>query len=110
MEAIESGVRESVIRNIKVMVTLYEIAEAEGVEVTEEDFEKEAETMSRAMGMEAERIAKYITLSGQRGNYADRILRGKTLDVILEIANVTDTELSRDEMDKEDSDGENTGE
>ncbi len=108
MDAIKEKAHEDALRNIKAMVTLYEIGEAEGIEVTAEDFEKEAETMSKSMGMEAELIARYISLSDQRSNYADRILRGKTLEVILANANITDKELSRDEMDEKSSDG--TGE
>ena len=102
--------REAALRNIKSMVALYEIAEAEGVEVTEEDFEKEAQTMSKALGMEADLISRYMTLSDQSSTYADRLLRTKTLDVILDNAKVTDKELSRGELDEEDSDDEGTGE
>ena len=110
MEGIESEAREAALRNIKSMVALYEIAEAEGVEVTEEDFEKEAQTMSKALGMEADLISRYMTLSDQSSTYADRLLRTKTLDVILDNAKVTDKELSRGELDEEDSDDEGTGE
>jgi len=102
MEDIENNAEEEAIKSIKAMVTLNEIGETEGVEVTDKDFEKEAATMAKSMGMDdqIEMVAQYMAQGDQRSTYSDRIYRAKAIAVVLEHANVTDTELSRDELDE----------
>jgi len=106
MEEMNEMSDENAIRNIKTMVTLNEIGEAEGVEVTEEDFEKEAEIMAKSMGMETqvEMVAQYMAQGDQRNTYADRIYRSKAMAVIIENATVTDKELTREELEAEEAD------
>ena len=101
MTKIDANAREAALRNIKTIVVLNEIGEAEGVDVTDEDFEKEAESMSRSMGLDVELVARYLAQSEDRGTLVDRIYRNKALAVIMENAKITDKELTRDEMDEE---------
>jgi trigger factor len=105
MEEMNEMSDEQAIRNIKTMVTLNEIGEAEGIEVTEEDFEKEAEVMAKSMGMETqvEMVAQYMAQGDQRNTYADRIYRSKAMAVIMDNAKVTDKELTREEMEAEEA-------
>ncbi len=101
MTALETESKESAVRSIKSMVVLNEIGEAEGVDVTDADFEKEAQTISKSMGADAEMVAQYLKSGEQRSTYVDRIYRGKALAVIMDNAKITDKELTRDELDKE---------
>ena len=105
VKIIEENAEDAAIRNIKTMVTLNEIGEAEGIEVTEDDFEKEAQIMAKSMGMEAqvEAVAQYMFQGEQRNTYADRIYRSKAVAVILDNANITDKELTREEMEEEEN-------
>jgi trigger factor len=101
MAELEANSKDSALRSIKGMVVLNEIGEAEGIEVTDEDFEKEAATLSKHMGAETAQIAQYLKTGEQRNTYADRIYRTKALAVIMDNAKITDKELTRDELDKE---------
>lgn len=100
MEYIEANAEAEAIRSIKSMVTLNEIGDAEGIEVTEEDFEKEASVMAKSMGMEdqVEMVAQFMAQGEQRSTYADRIYRAKAMSVIIDNAKVTDKELTREEL------------
>lgn len=98
VQTIDAEAEEGAIRAIKSTSVLHEIGEVEGVEVTEEDFEKEAETLSRSVGASAEVVAQFMASAEQRSGYEDRIFRSKALAVIMEHANITDKELSRDEL------------
>ena len=95
---IDAEAEEGAIRAIKSTTVLHEIGDVEGVEVTEEDFEKEAETLSRSIGASAEMVAQFMASAEQRSGYEDRIFRSKALAVIIEHANITDKELTRDEL------------
>ncbi len=110
MAELETQAKESALRSIKGMVVLNEIGEAEGVEVTDEDFEKEAQTLSKSIGADAEMVAQYLKTGEQRGTHADRIYRSKSLAVIMDNAKITDKELTRDELDREAPAGESEGE
>ncbi len=87
-------------RNIKTMVVLNEIGDAEGIEVSEEDLDKEAEIISRSIGADVDMVAGYIKEEGQRNSYLDRIYRAKALAVIMDNATITDKELTRDELEE----------
>ncbi len=100
LEVLAEKSKESAVRNIKTMVVLNEIGDAEGIEVSEEDLDKEAETISKSMGAEVDRVAEYIKEEGQRNSYLDRIYRSKALAVIMDNATVTDKELTRDELEE----------
>lgn len=102
MEYIEANAEAEAIKSIKAMVTLNEIGTAEGIEVTDEDFEKEASVMAKSMGMEeqVEMVAKFMAQGDQRNTYADRIFRQKAMAVLIDNAKITDKELTRDEMDE----------
>ena len=102
MEEIENNAETEAIKSIKAMVTLNEIGETEGVEVTEEDFEKEASVMAKQMGMEdqVQMVAQHMAQSDQRSTYADRIYRAKAMAAIINNATINDVELTREEIDE----------
>lgn len=100
---IETTARESAIRNVKSMVTLNEIGEAEGIEVTEEDMEQEVESLMQATGADMETLARYFSQEKERNSSVDRIYRKKAIAVIIDNANVVDKELTREEMEEEEA-------
>ena len=113
MEEIENKAEAEAIKSIKTMVALNEIGETEGVEVTDADFEKEASTMAKSMGMEdqVEMVAQYMAQGDQRSSYADRIYRAKAMATVIDNATITDVELTRDELDEvEKAESENAAE
>jgi hypothetical protein len=59
--------------------------------------------MSKSMGLDVEMVARYLAQSSERNTLADRIYRNKALAVIIENATITDKELTREEMDQEES-------
>lgn len=104
MEKIEENARQAALRDIQTLLVLNEIGEAEGVEVTDEDYEaeisREAQGMAQMYGLQTEMVAQYLAQEGDRGKYHDRIFRTKALKVVMENAKVTDKELTREEMDE----------
>ena len=100
LEILAEKCKESAGRSIRTMVVLNEIGEAEGIEVTEEDLDQEAELISRSVGAEVDLVAEYIKEEGQRNSYSDRIYRAKALAVIMDNATITDKELTRDELEE----------
>ena len=63
------------------------------------DFEKEAANMAQSMGAEVELVAQYLAQGEQRNATVERIFRSKTLAVIIDNAEVTEKELTREELD-----------
>lgn len=101
MDAIRKRAEEQAIQTIKSVVTINEIADAEGLTVTEEDFEKEAAQLGGRYGIDAAQMAALIDQEGRRDSYEMRILREKALALLVEHADVTDKEMDREALDKE---------
>jgi trigger factor len=97
-EELRAHAREHALNEIKSTVVLNEIAEAEGLEVTDEDFEQEAHAIADRTGLASTIISQYIREGEERSSYESRILRAKALRTIIENAQVTDKELPREEM------------
>lgn len=91
---------------IQRMLVLNEICEAEGIEATEEDFEREAEELSQRTGVAADMVAKYLEREEQRGRSETRIIHDKALAAVLEHANITDVEASQEELEKAEAESE----
>lgn len=95
-------VEERVIASLKPFLALNEIAEAEGIEVTEKDFEQEAAQLGGRLGMSAEAVVNAIDSEGRRDDYETRIFRNKALTVLMNHAAIADKEVSRDELQRQD--------
>jgi trigger factor len=96
-EEMREHAREHALHDIKSIVVLNEIAEAEGIEVTDEDFEEEISALATRTGTESEAVARYLEESGRKSSYEARILRAKAVKVIMDNAQITDKEISREE-------------
>lgn len=103
-EDLNKMANEKALERIKSMVILNEIGEAEGIEVTEEDFEKEAQNLASQYGTDIDIVSKFMTQDDQRSTYENRILYSKTMAVIIEAAKVTDKVVTREEFDKQQED------
>jgi trigger factor len=101
MADLEPETRESAIRAIKRMVVLGEIGEAEGIEVTDEDLDKEAAEISTSMGADVEMVAQYLRQGENRSSFIDRLYRRKAVAVIMDNAKITDKELTREALEKQ---------
>jgi len=99
--ALQEASKDAALRSIKTMVALNEIGEAEGIEVTEDDLDQEAASISQSMGASVEMVAQYIKGGEQRSQYVDRIYRNKALAIIMDNATITDKELSREDFEEE---------
>ena len=95
---LREAAKEQAVFTMKLWSLISEIAEAEGVEVTDEDFEEEATAMSARTGIAVDSVAKYLGDESRRGNYERRILQRKVIGVILSNANVTEKEASPEEQ------------
>jgi trigger factor len=90
---------EEAVGEIKRVVLLNEVGDAEGVEVTEEDFEQEMESMATRMGLDLNVLGDYVGADeGRRNQYEERIFRAKALKVIMDNAKVTEREMTREEL------------
>jgi trigger factor len=100
-EEIRAEAEANAIREIKGFVALNEIGSAEGIEVTEADFEKEAESIIARTGAASEAVGRFLQDEAHRDEYEGRIYRRKAMDLILGNAQITDKEVTEDELDKE---------
>lgn len=100
-EEMREHAREHALHDIQSLVVLNEIAEAEGIEVSDEDFEQEVANLATEAGVESEAAVRYIEETGRRNSYEARILRAKAMKVVMENAQVTDVELPKEEQGKD---------
>lgn len=98
---IRKSAEETALADVKTLTLLTEIAEAEGIEVTGEDYEREIESVARQSRVRADMLAQYVESEGQRGLYEGRVLRVKAMALVMSHAEITDKEVPRDEVEDE---------
>ncbi len=98
-EKLEQDAKERAIKAIKWFTAAQEIAEAEGIEATEEDFEKEAQSIQMGTGIDIDTIRDYIQNQG-KDDITDSIIRRKVLRLIIDNAQVTEKIVTKDEWEK----------
>ena len=87
---------------IKRMVTLNEIGDAEGIAVTDEDFETMAENIAARTGVRADMVSQYMSEESQRrGAYEGRIFREKAIKLVMEHATIKDIEVEREALEEQ---------
>ena len=99
-EKMKDSVEADVMRDLRSLVVMNEIAVVEGLEATDEDFDKHAEDMARRLNLDSKVVSAYISGGEQRNHYEEQILRGKALDVVLNCATVTEKPMSVEEFKK----------
>ncbi|MBI1318257.1 MAG: trigger factor [Candidatus Hydrogenedens sp.] len=99
---IQAEARKVAEDNIKTFVAINEIGMKEDIEVTEADFEAEAANIMSRTGMDMQVVQRFLAQSEQRSDYEGRIFRQKAVKVVLNAATITEKEVSRDELNKQD--------
>ena len=97
VKELQASSREDAMREIKEFVILREIAEAEGIEVVDQDFEDHAASLATSAGVDKEIALGYLLGEEQRGRTETNILHKKVFDVILEHATIVEKELKDEE-------------
>jgi FKBP-type peptidyl-prolyl cis-trans isomerase (trigger factor) len=97
VKELQDSARADALREIKEFVILREIAEAEGIEVADADFEEHAADLATSAGVDKEIALGYLLGEEQRGRTETNILHKKVFDVILEHATIVDKELKDEE-------------
>ena len=94
----KEGLRQTAEKNVRVMFVISRIAEKEGIEVTDEELNKEIEKLAEAYQTTPETIKKYLEEQGALDNIRFNILREKVLEKLIEKANIK--EISKEEYEK----------
>jgi len=85
-EDLKAGYHDDAVRNLRVRLTLAAIAEAEGLEATEEDIEKEYETVAQMYSASVDEIKAALSADMLKGD----ILNQKAIDFVKENADRTE--------------------
>lgn len=101
-EQLREEARKVAIEQIKAFVAINEIAQAEGIEVTEQDFAEEAAAIQQRTGMNLDSVQRFLMQSDQRSEYEGRIYRRKAMQAVLLATEIKDVVVSQEELDKED--------
>lgn len=96
-EELRKSARERAELELKEFVVLREISRAEKLQVTEADFEREAEAISRRTGAELKAVTGVLQGEEYRDEYTDRILRRKALELVIQNAKIVEKEIPREE-------------
>ncbi|NIA15215.1 MAG: trigger factor [Nitrospiraceae bacterium] len=97
-DELRAAAEREAVETIKQWVAVQEIAEAEGIEITDADFEQEAASISQRTGADVETVSKYLASGENRSSYEVRLLRTKVMAALLEHADVTDREMTPEEL------------
>ncbi len=98
-EKLEQEAKDKALRSIKWLTAVQEIAEAEGIEPTDEDFENEAQNIQRGSGIDIDTIRNYIQTEG-KNTITDSIIRRKVLQLIIDNAQINEKTVSKEEWQK----------
>ena len=99
-EAMRDVVRERAGDDVRGSMLLERVAEAEGLEVSDEEVEAEIQAMAEGSRQSVEQVRAALTKQGGERSIADRLRNRKALDLIVQHANVRDEEW-RDEAEEE---------
>src|SRR5205085_1077203 len=99
-EAMRDVVRERAGDDVRGSMLLERVAEAEGLEVSDEEVEAEIQAMAEGSRQSVEQVRAALTKQGGERSIADRLRNRKALDFLVQNANVRDEEW-RDEAEDE---------
>lgn len=95
-EAMREMVRERAGDDLRGSMLLERIAEAERIEVSDEEINEEIEAIAKLSGQSVDQVRVALTKQGGERSIADRLRNRKALDILVEHANVREEEW-RDE-------------
>ena len=82
MDSFKETFKEAAVKQVKISIALRAIIEAEKIEATEEDIDKEASKIGEQYGMDAEQVKKAVPAE----QLAEDVKRNKAVDMIVEAA------------------------
>ena len=88
-------------REMRGSLLLERIAEAEEIDVSDEEVESEIELLAQSRRQTPEQVRAALTKQGGERSIADRLRHRKALDLLIENANVRDEEWREEEADAE---------
>ncbi len=97
-DALRKEARDAAEMDIKRMVTLNKIGEVEAIEITDDDFEQEVATIAQRSGMQSDAVAQYLEEGDRRSQTEGRLYRAKAMAVVMENAQIKDTEVKQEEL------------
>lgn len=98
LAAAAQGLEETAVKNVRVMFVINRIAEKEGIEVSEEEINKEIEELAKAYNTTAEQLKSYLEKEGLMNNIVYSLLKKKVLDLLKEKADIV--EMSKEEYEE----------
>jgi trigger factor len=99
-DAMRDVVRERASDDVRGSMLLERVAEAEKIEVSDEEVEAEIQSIAEGSRQTVEQVRAALTKQGGERSIADRLRNRKALDLIVQHANVSDEEW-RDEAEEE---------
>jgi trigger factor len=98
LAAAAQGLEDTAVKNVRLMFVINKIAEKEGIEVSEEEINKEIEEIAKAYNTTPEQMKKYLEEQGLINNIVYTLLRKKVLDLLKEKANII--EMTKEEYEE----------
>jgi trigger factor len=98
-EAMRDLVRERAGDDVRGSMLLERVAEAENIEVSQEEIDAEIDSMAEGSRQSVEQVRAALTKQGGERSIADRLRNRKALDLLVQHANVRDEEW-REEADE----------
>jgi trigger factor len=109
-EAMRDVVRERATDDLRGSILLEQVADAENIEVSDEEVEAEIEAMAEGSGRPVEQVRAALTKQGGERSIADRLRNRKALDFLVQNAAVSEEEWRDEEAGEQEAAGADEGE
>jgi trigger factor len=104
-EAMRDLVRDRAGDDVRGSMLLERVAEAEKIEVSDEEVNAEIEAMAEGSGQSVEQVRAALTKQGGERSIADRLRNRKALDFLVQHANVRDEEWREEALEEPAAEG-----
>ena len=91
-ESARDELKEQAVDDVRVSMLLERIAEAEEIQVSDDEIATEIETIAQATRQPVEQVRATLTKEGGERSIAHRLRNRKALNLLIQNANVTDEE------------------
>lgn len=95
-EALRDVVSQRASEDLRGSMLLERVAEAEKIEVTDEEIEAEIQSIAEGTRQSTEQVRAALTKQGGERSIADRLRNRKALDILVSLANVREEEWSEE--------------
>jgi trigger factor len=98
-EQLDAELAEAAAEGVKIQMVLDALAEAEQVQVSDEEYGQEIVQRAQRVGSEPQEYYEQLVRAGAAGSVQGDVRRSKTLNLLLERATITDTAGNRVSLD-----------